>query len=60
MCDDSAEDCPVWLGKGKQVHMGFPDPAEATCSDEEVLQVFRTVRDDMRRKIIDLLENYEN
>lgn len=27
VCDDAAENCPVWLGKGKRVHLGFPDPA---------------------------------
>ncbi|MHB8088700.1 MAG: arsenate reductase ArsC, partial [Anaerolineaceae bacterium] len=25
LCDDAAENCPVWLGKGKHVHLEFPD-----------------------------------
>jgi len=25
--DDAAENCPVWLGQGQRVHLGFPDPA---------------------------------
>lgn len=45
VCDDAAENCPVWLGKGKRVHLGFPDPARAQGTDEEVLAVFRSVRD---------------
>ena len=49
VCDDAAENCPVWLGKGKRAHIGFPDPAEATGSEAEILQCFRTVRDEMRR-----------
>jgi len=44
VCDDAAENCPVWLGKGKRVHLGFPDPAKAEGTDEEVMMVFRTVR----------------
>jgi len=24
VCDDAAENCPVWLGKGERVHLGFP------------------------------------
>ena len=24
VCDSAAEKCPLWLGKGKRVHMGFP------------------------------------
>ena len=45
VCDHAAENCPIWLGKGKRVHMGFPDPAKATGTDEEKLAVFRSVRD---------------
>jgi arsenate reductase len=60
VCDDSAEDCPVWLGKGEKVHMGFPDPADASGSEEEILNVFRSVRDDMAHALIALLEKYAN
>lgn len=45
VCDDAAETCPAWLGQGKRVHLGFPDPAKATGSHEEVLAGFREVRD---------------
>ncbi|NMC12856.1 MAG: arsenate reductase ArsC [Chloroflexi bacterium] len=47
VCDDAAENCPVWLGKGKRVHLGFPDPAKAKGTEEEVMMGFRTVRDEM-------------
>ena len=60
VCDDAAENCPVWLGKGKRVHVGFPDPAKAEGTDAEIMQVFRTVRDDIERRIIPLLEVYED
>lgn len=57
VCEDAAENCPVWLGKGKRIHIGFPDPAKAKGNDEEVMQVFRTVRDDMIQKIQTLVSN---
>jgi arsenate reductase len=60
VCDDSAEDCPVWLGKGQKIHMGFPDPADAIGSDEEVMNAFRAVRDDMVRDLIPLVEKHAN
>jgi arsenate reductase len=56
VCDDAAEDCPVWLGQGQRVHLGFPDPAKASGSDAEVLTVFRQVRDDIALKIPALLK----
>jgi arsenate reductase len=55
VCDDAAENCPVWLGKGRRVHLGFPDPAKATGSEEEVLAVFRRVRGDIATRVSELL-----
>ena len=55
MCDDAAENCPVWLGRGRRVHIGFQDPARAGGSEEERLAVFRRVRDEIRREMLSLL-----
>jgi arsenate reductase len=55
VCDDAAEDCPVWLGQGQKAHLSFPDPAKATGSEEERLAVFRQVRDDIRQRVLDYL-----
>ena len=55
VCDDAAEICPVWLGSGERVHIGFPDPANVEGTDEEILTVFRAVRDDIEQKVIVLL-----
>jgi arsenate reductase len=49
VCDGAKESCPVFTGKvGHRLHIGFDDPAEASGSDEEVLAVFRRVRDEIR------------
>lgn len=58
VCDSAAEECPVWLGQGKRVHHSFPDPAKATGSEEEIMMVFRNVRDDIRHEIVALLQEY--
>jgi len=55
VCDSAAEDCPVWLGKGKRIHHSFPDPAKTDNLDD-----FRTVRDEIGREIVELLEAYED
>jgi len=57
VCDDAAENCPVWLGQGKRVHLGFPDPAKATGTEDEVMAVFRQVRDDIAQQVPALLKN---
>ncbi len=30
LCDDAAEECPMWLGQGRRAHISFPDPARGT------------------------------
>ncbi|NCP85775.1 MAG: low molecular weight phosphatase family protein [Anaerolineae bacterium CG_4_9_14_3_um_filter_57_17] len=50
VCDSAAEECPVWLGKGKRVHHSFPDPAKT-----DDIADFRKVRDDMLIEIPALL-----
>ncbi len=50
VCDHARENCSVFMGKVKeQLHIGFEDPAEATVTEEEVLAVFRKVRDETKR-----------
>lgn len=60
VCDDAAENCPVWLGKGKRVHIGFPDPAKAEGSEDQKMAVFRRVRDDIRIQIPAYLQTFPN
>lgn len=55
VCDSAAEECPVWIGKGKRTHHSFPDPAKAQGTDEEIMNVFRSVRDDIEKELIPLL-----
>ncbi len=45
------EVCPVFLGRALRVHWGLPDPAGAGKTDEEQLQAFRNVRDELRRRL---------
>lgn len=48
VCDNAKEICPVFTGKVKnRLHIGFEDPADAAGSHEEVLNVYRKVRDEI-------------
>ena len=56
VCDSAAEECPVWIGKGKRTRHRYPDPAEAQGTDEEIMNAFRTVRDTMEKEMAALLK----
>ena len=61
VCDSAAEECPVWLGRGKRVHRGFVDPFNAEGTDDEKMKVYREVRDEIAREIPRLLrEQYKS
>lgn len=45
VCDNAAEQCPVFPGKAIRIHWSFPDPAAVQGTEEEQLASFRQVRD---------------
>lgn len=64
VCDNAAEKCPVFPGDGLRFHWPFDDPAKATGSEENILNEFRRVRDEIAEKISHwlslALETYRN
>lgn len=51
VCDNAKEVCPVFNGEVKQqLHLPFEDPYEATGIEEEVLAVYRGVRDEIKEQ----------
>jgi arsenate reductase (thioredoxin) len=48
VCGNAHESCPMFPGKTKVIHVGFDDPAAATGTPEEVLAVFRKIRDQIK------------
>jgi arsenate reductase len=56
VCDKAAAQCPLFPGNAEILHISFPDPAQATGTEEEILAVFRRVRDAMRQQLIPLLK----
>jgi len=59
VCDNAKETCPVFMGKvGRRLHISFKDPANATGTDEEILSVFRKVRDEIRQEFYQFSEKY--
>jgi thioredoxin type arsenate reductase len=54
VCDRARQSCPVFPG-ARTVHWDLPDPAEARGSEEEVAEAFRRVRDELARRVEELL-----
>ena len=48
LCDNARQQCPVFSGKAKVIHRAFDDPYFASGSEEEVMAVFRRVRDQIK------------
>jgi len=49
VCDNAAENCPVFPGEAERIHQSFEDPpAPGVGSDESRLNIFRRVRDEIR------------
>jgi len=50
VCDNAKETCPAFMGAVKhRLHIGFDDPADAVGTEEEVMPVYRRVRDEIKR-----------
>jgi len=51
VCDNAKETCPVFMGSVKhRLHIGFDDPADAVGTEEEIMPVYRRVRDEINNE----------
>ena len=51
VCDSANEKCPFFPARTTRLHWSFPDPSQATGTENERLTVFERVRDDIKRRI---------
>lgn len=57
LCDNARKHHPIWLDQSRPapIHLGFPDPAQATGSEEEVRTTFHTVRNAIAEQVTTFL-----
>ncbi|MFN5664504.1 MAG: arsenate reductase ArsC [Bacteroidota bacterium] len=60
VCDNANENCPYFPGKAQRFHHNFTDPAKATGTAEEVMQIFAQVRDEIKTYCKDFALQYVN
>jgi len=51
VCDTAAQNCPVFPGDVKRLHWPFDDPAHCGGDEQQQRQMFRRVRDEIRRAL---------
>jgi arsenate reductase len=55
-CGEAKEACLFFPAK-KFLHWGFPDPADSKGTEDDILKVFREVRDFIKERILSAVEN---
>ena len=59
LCDNAAESCPWTPPEIKRIHWSLKDPAKAEGTEEEIMEEFRRVRDEIKDKILSFLREYQ-
>lgn len=62
VCDHARESCPLFPRPVKKIHKSFEDPpflAKSANSEQEILEIYRRVRDEIRAFVETLPESLE-
>jgi len=57
VCSHADGHCPTLPNRVQKIHWPLEDPAKARGTNEEVLQIFRDSREEIRARVTDLVKN---
>ncbi len=57
VCDNAKERCPYFPSSAKKFHYNFPDPAKATGTEEDIMEQFRKVREQIKQYCNDFVKS---
>ncbi|MDK2887743.1 MAG: hypothetical protein PWP72_621 [Thermoanaerobacter sp.] len=60
LCGDAYESCPLTPPTVKRIHWPLEDPARAAGTEEEIMARFRAVRDEIKKRVAELLATAED
>jgi arsenate reductase len=60
VCDHARESCPYFPSRAEKIHQNFPDPAKATGTEAEIIQVFRSVSEQIKSFSADFVGTHLN
>ena len=55
LCGDARDRCPILINSKKNIHWGLEDPANANGSEDEIMAVYRNVRDQISMRVSTLV-----
>jgi arsenate reductase len=55
VCDSANERCPLFPGRTARIHWSFEDPSRATGDEDQRLDTFRRIRDEIQARLEDWL-----
>ena len=55
LCGSANEQCPLFFGGVRRVHIGFDDPSQVVASPDKILAEFRRVRDELKTRLTEYL-----
>ncbi|MCH2021930.1 MAG: arsenate reductase ArsC [Saprospiraceae bacterium] len=58
VCDSAKERCPYFPSKSLHIHHSFSDPASATGTEDQILDSFREVRDEIKTFVRGFIKQY--
>ena len=61
VCNEADEKCPTTFpGMGQRLRWNFEDPAKFVGMEKEKLEKFRDIRDEIKKRVIEWVDNQEN
>lgn len=58
VCGHADEHCPILPPGTQKLHWPLEDPARATATEEEIMDIFRSTRDDIKQRVKGLLQEF--
>lgn len=59
VCDHANESCPIFVGKTTKLHHNFTDPSKATGTAKELIEAFRSTRNDIKAYCQNFVQEYK-
>jgi arsenate reductase (thioredoxin) len=59
VCDRAKETCPIFPNAKASLHWSFMDPADTAGTDEEKINKFREVRNQIEKKILWFIKDFK-